>query len=261
MKSIHLCLAVVFAFMSHASQANIRDKNSAENKRNAESFCQSERMKGNVEECWAHPNRTCGRGGTDVAKFDKDPGESWFSCVRTRRQEAKDQAKEDAEKFCQQQKGIVGFCEVIQGACSGRDRKELREFKGPGKNYRACGFSDHYLNTAFNKQKAEERCAWIRGSGQECRVDENRGCGADFKQQEKFDKNPGNSYFVCVKSKAATESEENQKQAKEFCSKINSAVGSLLKCEAQKNNCGGSLKNLKEFKGKGANWAACIEAR
>lgn len=254
-------LVIAFCALGTDAEANRRDRNSAQNKANAENFCRTEMAKGTLEECWAHPNRTCGRGGQDVAKFDIDPGDSWFACVKTKSQQAKDQAKEDAENFCKQFRASGGFCEVSEGGCSGRDRKELREFKGPGKNYRACGYSDYYLNTEWNKQKAEERCAQIRGSGKECKVDDSRGCGGGWEMEAKFDKNPGDSHFACVKTKAAQESDENQKKAELFCKQVNSAVGSLLRCEAQKNNCGGGFKNVKEFKGNGPNWAVCIDAK
>lgn len=251
-------MAVLMGFHSTA-EAN-RKANSDRNRANAQKYCDDEMRKGTLQECWVDNNRNCGRGGERIATFDQG-GDSYHACVLKKRAAAKKEAEHEAREFCDQMKSRNTFCKVEKGRCDGRDFKELKQFSSPGKDFRACGHSEYYLNTLDNKKRAEDHCARVTQGGNDCKVDNNRGCGPGYEAKAKFDKNPGDSFFACEKNRAQANSDANEKLAKDFCTGVLGGAGNFLKCQVQKHNCGGAGVKIKEFRGRGDNWAVCLEAK
>jgi hypothetical protein len=195
MKTFMLLLAGSVFLLQNADARCDRKCKSERNKAAAEAFCKN--LTGT--ECKVDNNRTCGPGWKDIKKFD-DGGDSWFACVKTNRQENSDRNKKEAEDYCKAN-FAPGECVVSEGGC-GRDLKDVKHFRGPGRNFSSC-----------------------------------------------------------VRTRRGEASEENRKQAEEFCNKVASSVGAILECRIERKNCSGKFKQVKEFKGKGDDWAVCLNGK
>ncbi len=164
--------------------------------------------------------------------------------------------KAAAQNFCNSQ---VGFeCKVSSSRSCGSGWKDIKKFDDGGNSYFACIKTTKQENSDQNKKEAENYCSSNFSPGT-CVVSEG-GCGKNYKAAKHF-RGPGKNYSACILSNRGEASEENKKEAEAFCGKINSSVGSLLECKVEKRNCSGRFKNVKEFKGKGDNYAACIDGK
>jgi hypothetical protein len=248
----YILFALVFFNGMSAFAKCDRACKSEKNRQAALAYCQKLGV-----ECKVDNKRNCGSGWKDIKKFD-DGGDSYFACIKTEKQEATEQNKKDAEQYCKQVTASGDYCEVKNGNC-GSGLKELKEFNGKGEKYKACGKTKKAEGTEQNKKDAEEYCKQFSANGEYCVVQEGR-CGNGLSKLKEFG-GAGRNYCSCTKSARADASEANEKEAQEFCSKVNTGAGSVLFCDVQKRNCSGGFEKIKEIKGKGVNYAICLKAK
>lgn len=112
------------------------------------------------------------------------------------------------------------------------------------------GVRDAHAKSSENKAACE---AWCSNNKPTCAFcDSNAFCGGrDYDIINSFKKGTG-SWYACGKSRHMNESEDNERQCREWCN-ANSAVCARCTSDA----CGRDQKVAKLFGGRGENWKAC----
>jgi hypothetical protein len=111
--------------------------------------------------------------------------------------------------------------------------------------------------TAANKADAQAHCKKLRSTGITCKEGK-RSCGRGWKSIKKFDRRRSTSWHACVRTNRGAASDNNKKQAEEYCKKLQA---SGTQCKVGKRSCGRGWDRAKSFKGKGTNYHACVVSK
>src|SRR5512145_1506907 len=161
----------------------------------------------------------------------------------------------ECKNFCKSfmERNPGSECKVAEGnACWGQKWHRAKHCGGSGRNYSACENVD-----LRNKVECQSACDAYKKKypGRECKVNDKNVCwGLDW-DQIKHCGGAGENYSACAESDYARESAQNEKECKAWCAQHKDDEG-CVQCSTLLG-CGGGLKNLKDWGGKGKNWHAC----
>lgn len=176
---------------------------SVDNKKKADSYCQTKKGSGVECKVVAGSIKGCGRGWSKAQTY-RGKGKDYLACTRSSRHLASKQNKSEADAYCRAAKAKGNECKVkksnVMGCGNGWTK--VQKFNGKGKDYIACERSKRHLGTKKNKSDAEAFCKRARSDGKTCKVIRANplGCGGKkWSKGGKF-KGKGKDYLACTRN-------------------------------------------------------------
>ncbi len=131
----------------------------------------------------------------------------------------------------------------------GKGLKNIKAFRGKGKDWFACGKTIQASASAKNKNRCEEYCK----EDKQCdKCSELPACGPGYTSIATF-KGPGKNWFACKKNYYGAKSGANKQECLTYCKQNNKRC---KKC-SEKPGCGLGYEVMATFRGSGKNWFAC----
>ncbi len=162
----------------------------------------------NKEDCeaWCERNTDCVRcrqvircrDGYTTLKTFGGRGKNYYACgLKRYKNAASNSHRDECFRWCEEHNDLCSNCRTISGC--GANKVALKAWKGPGKNFYACGSRDAVK--AKNKADCDE---WCNERDKCVKCDTTKGCGYGYLHMKSFSLgNTSSDYHACKRRDSA----------------------------------------------------------